>query len=246
MKINQKIISFLLFWVVIGSLSAQDSLSHSLPYFEWSGGLRYAYAFTNNWAVQILPDDAIRYQREERNNFGIGLQSRLMASNVLHFLQIFPENKRWRVGDVFMCELQAGFRRKQIENQNELLLGYHFGVGVGASYQLNAQNAVGFYVIPLKFSADGVSPAISGSWVGLRWANQKVWVESGLEARDLSFLGYLVPATLNPRQYFMQVVWQRKWGFRTEWAYNRYKDKIYGGEYENFFLTFLLFYGKFF
>ncbi|PKQ70322.1 hypothetical protein [Raineya orbicola] len=245
MKICQKLAwAFCGIFLVI-RLQAQDSL-HLLPYFEWSGGLRYAYAFTNNWAVQRLPDETIRYEKQERNNFGIALQSRLMASNVLHFLQILPENRRWRVGDVFISELQIGFCRKQIEQESKLILGYHFGIGVGASYQVNNLNAVGFYLVPLKFSNDGVSPAISGSWVGLRWANPKIWIEMGLESRDLSFLGYLVPATLNPRQYFGQVVWQKKWGLRTEWAYNNFKDKIYGGTYENFFLAILLFYGKFF
>lgn len=245
MKICQKLV-WVLCKIFFGvCLQAQDTL-HSLPYFEWSAGLRYAYAFTNNWAVQRLPDETIRYEKQERNNYGIALQSRLMASNVLHFLQILPKNKRWRVGDVFVSELQMGFRRKQIEQANEWLSGYHFGVGLGASYQINTKNAVGFYIAPLKFSNDGVSPAISGSWIGLRWANPQIWLETGLESRDLSFLGYLVPATLNPHQYFLQAVWQKKWGLRVEWAYNQFEDKIYDGQYENFFLAIMLFYGKFF
>lgn len=245
MRISQRLVWFFCKILFAGCLQAQDPL-HLLTYFEWSGGLRYAYAFTNNWAVQQLPNGAIGYEKQERNNYGISLQNRLMASNILHFLQILPENKRWRVGDVFVSELQMGFRRKQIEQASEWLLGYHFGVGVGGSYQINTKKAVGFYIIPLKFSNDGVSPAISGSWIGLRWANPQICFETGLESRDLSFLGYLVPATLNPRQYFLQAVWRKKWGLRAEWAYNHFKDKIYGGQYENFFLTIVVFYGKFF
>lgn len=220
---------------------------HTLPYFELSGGVRYAYAFTNNWAVQRLPQDSIFYERQERNNYGIAWNAKLMASNAIHFFRSpNTKYKKWKIADIFLCELQVGFRRKQIEQKNNLLLGYHFGIGVGVSYQLKIHNAVGICLLPLKFSDDGVSPAISGSWAAFRYIQNKIWLEIGVEARDLSFFGYLVKSTISPKQYFIQLVWKKKWGLRCEWAHNRYIDNTYNGFYQNFYLTVCAFYGKFF
>ncbi|GAB4126620.1 MAG: hypothetical protein OHK0045_01550 [Raineya sp.] len=206
-------------------------------------GLSYAYAFSNNWAVQKNPDGSISYFRDERNNFGISAYGRVIASTMLDFFE-FRKNKQFSWGDVFLVESKIGFRRQQIERSNHILLGYNFSAGLMANYLINEQNEIGLIFVPLKFTSDKVSPNISGSYIGIRYANRHICLTIQHESRDLSFLGWLILPTLNPRQYTLEMLFKKKYGFRAEWAANRYTDTSFGGQYQNSFPSISIFFAK--
>ncbi|MFN3315299.1 MAG: hypothetical protein ACK40K_00675 [Raineya sp.] len=222
---------------------AAQNLVRYLPIFQAECGIKYSYAFSNNWAVKINPDKSVSYFREERNNFGVSTFGRVMASTALNFFQ-FRENKNFRWGDVFIVETRLGFRREQIEQSNHLLLGYQFSVGLVANYLINSEHEIGLMLVPLKFTSDKVSPNISGSYIAFRYGSKKFAITFQYESRDLSFGGWLVAATLNPRQYSIEMLIRKKYGLRAEWASNRYYDKIYGGQYHNSFPSASIFYIK--
>jgi len=220
-----------------------QNVSRHLSCFQAELGFNYSYAFSNNWAVELKPDQTIRYFREERNNFGVSTFGRVMASTALNFFQ-FRKNCSLRWGDMFLVEKRLGYRRSQIEGSNHLLLGYNFSLGLIANYLINQENEIGFILVPLKFASDKVAPNISGSYVALRYGNSKIALSLSYESRDLSFAGWLINATLNPRQYTLEVLVKKKYGFRTEWAANRYFDNLYGGQYHNSFPSISFFLSK--
>lgn len=214
-----------------------------LPCFQAEVGLNYAYAFSNNWAVQKNPNGSISYFRDKRNNFGIGAYGRVMASTMLNFFE-FRESKKFRWGDVFLVENKIGFRRQQIEQSNRVLLGYNFSVGLMANYLINEQKEIGLIFVPLKFTSDKVAPNVSGSYIAFRYANGHFTLTIQYESRDLSFFGWLIPTELNPRQYTLEMLLKKKYGFRAEWAANRYTDTLFGGQYQNSFPSISIFFAK--
>lgn len=220
-----------------------QNVSRPLSCFQAEWGFNYSYAFSNNRAVELKPDGSINYFRDERNNFGASTFGRVMASTALNFFQ-FRENRSLRWGDMFLLEKRLGYRRSQIEGTNHLLLGYNFSIGLIANYLINQENEIGLILVPLKFVSDRVAPNISGSYVALRYGNSKIALSLSYESRDLSFAGWLIGATLNPRQYTLEVLVKKKYGFRTEWAANRYFDSFYGGQYHNSFPSISLFLSK--
>lgn len=224
-------------------VASSQNTSRPLSCLQAELGFNYSYAFSNNWAVALKPDGSINYFRDARNNFGASTFGRVMASTTLNFFR-FRENRSFRWGDMFLIENRLGFRRSQIESSNHLLLGYNFSLGLIANYLINQENEIGFILVPLKFVSDKVAPNISGSYVALRYGNSKIAVSVSYESRDLSFAGWLVGTTLNPRQYTIEVLLRKKYGFRAEWAANRYFDNLYGGQYHNSFPSISLFLAK--
>lgn len=228
----------------LGFVAWAQSFVRHLPELQAELGVNYAYAFSNNWAVERSPDQSIRYFRDQRNNFGVSVFGRVMTSTALNFFG-FREDKRFRWGDVFVAETRLGFRRRQIEKSNHLLMGYLFSVGLTANYLLNPENEIGLILVPLKFASDRVSPNVSGSYVAIRYGNRQFAATFRYESRDLSFAGWLVAPTLNPRQYTLEVLFKKKYGCRIEWAANRYSDRLYGGRYQNSFPSISVFWGAY-
>lgn len=226
-------------------LAVAQNLTRHLPTFQAECGINYSYAFSNNWAVKINPDKSVNYFRDERNNFAISTFGRVMASTALNFFQ-FRESKCFRWGDVFIAETRLGFRRRQIEKSNHLLLGYQFSVGLVANYLINSEHEIGLMLVPLKFTSDKVAPNVSGSFWAIQYANKDIAVKFQHESRSLSFFGWLVASTLNPHQYTIELLLKKKYGMRAEWASNKYYDKVYGGQYQNSFPTMSLFFAKIF
>jgi hypothetical protein len=210
--------------------------SHFLPDFQAEVGLHYAYAFTNNWAVEVKPNQNVRYYREERNNFGVSTFGRVASSTALAFFR-FRANEAFRFGDWFVVETCLGYRRQQIEKTNHLLLGYNFSLGVVANYLIDKNNEVGLVIVPLKFTSDKVAPNVSGSYIGVRYGSRNICFSANYESRSLSFFGWVIPSTINPSQFTLEVILKCKYGFRAEWAAVRYRDNIYGGHYHNSFPT---------
>lgn len=234
---------FLAKFYFLALLAFSQSNLRYLSCFQAELGFNYAYAFSNNWAVELKPDRSINYFRDERNNFGISTFGRVMASTALNFFQ-FREDRSLRWGDMLLIEKQLGFRKSQIEGSNHLLLGYNFSLGLIANYLINRKNEIGIILVPLKFVSDKVAPNISGAYVALRYGSSKIALSLSYESRDLSFFGWLIDATLNPRQYTLEMLFRKNYGFRAVWAANKYFDKLYGGQYHNSFPSLALFFAK--
>lgn len=226
----------------------------NLSFFEANIGLDTRYGYVNN-TVRANNDSIFKTPKRflaENRAFGVSgmIKSSLLANFILN-----QEGKKWRFGDVLWAGLSAGVLQNinDLTNnplKNNLWFAYNFGLGFAVTRVISPKKELGINLTILKFIVDDVSENFSGSGIALRYRYTNFVGEIGTEARREVFGGWLLPTTIQPRQFYLKgnilLKAQKTIGFQAEIAQNTYKDIIFNNDFKSNIWSVQLFYGIYF